>query len=131
MAQAKKDKTEKPLTEVELELMNVIWGFESCTVKDVQSALPATRDLAYTSVATMMKILEQKGFLTSTRGDRAHLYAAGISRADYEAASLRHLAANVFQGDPRSMVMRMLDESDLSRKEVEAIRAILAGKEKA
>jgi len=65
MTPRKKTKPERMLTEVELELMNVIWNLGECTVREVQESLPKERDLAYTSVATMMKILEQKGILTS------------------------------------------------------------------
>ena len=122
MPEKKKD---RPLTEVELELMNVIWELGECTVKDVQAALPPTRDLAYTSVATIMKILEQKGVLRSARGERAHSYRPLLARADYEAASLRHLTDRVFRGDPGSMVRRLLDESELSAEELRKIRTLL------
>ncbi|MGZ3775874.1 MAG: BlaI/MecI/CopY family transcriptional regulator [Pseudobdellovibrionaceae bacterium] len=125
MAPKKRIKIEKPFTEVELELMNAIWNLGDCTVKDVQEALPKDRELAYTSVATMMKILEQKGALKSEKKDRAHIYKSLISRAEYEGISLEHLKANVFGGDPASMVMRLLDDSDLSKKEIEAIRSLL------
>jgi predicted transcriptional regulator len=119
------EKLGKLLTEVELELMNVIWEIGPCTVKDVQTALPEGRDLAYTSVATMMKILEQKGALTSQKQERAHLYSPCVSRGDYEKMSLRHLTKNVFRGSPASIVMRLLDDSSLNKKELEAIRALL------
>ena len=106
--------------------MNVIWSIESpCTVKDVQLALPAERDLAYTSVATIMKILEQKGALEIQKSERTHSYSPCLSRGDYETISLRHLSQNVFQGNPNTMVMRLLDDSDLSKKEIETIRQIL------
>lgn len=125
MVSRKKPKTEKLLTDVELELMNVIWELGECTVKDVQGALPAERDLAYTSVATMMKILEQKKALGSHKKERAHTYYPLIARADYEATSLRHLATNVFRNDPTSMVMRLLDAGELSQDELAAIRKLL------
>lgn len=130
MVGRKTAKPEKLLTEVELELMNIIWELGSCTVKDVQNALPKERDLAYTSVATIMKILEQKGALQSEKKERAHTYVPSLSRADYEAMSLRHLTENVFRGDPTSMVMRLLDDSDLTQKEMDTIRAILEKRSK-
>jgi predicted transcriptional regulator len=128
MAQKKRIKIEKLFTEVELELMNAIWNLGECTVKDVQEALPKNRDLAYTSVATMMKILEQKGAIKSEKKDRAHTYNSLVSRADYEGISLQHLKTNVFGGNPASMVMRLLDGSDLSEKEVETIRNLITEK---
>ena len=121
----KKNKVEKQFTEVELEIMNVIWQLGECTVKDVQKNLQETRSLAYTSVATMMKILEQKKVLTSKKDDRAHTYKSLINREDYESASLKHLAEHVFQGDPSLMVMRLLNETDLSKDELQSIRTLL------
>ena len=125
MTSKKKADLEKPFTEVELELMNAIWDLGECTVKDVQKALPAERDLAYTSVATVMKILEQKGALKSSKTDRAHTYQSLISRTQYEALSLRHMADHLFRGDPSSMVMRLLDDSKLSSHELQAIKKLL------
>lgn len=125
MVQRKKIKLEKLLTEVELELMSAVWSLGECTVKDVQEALPKDRDLAYTSVATVMKILEQKGALKSEKKERAHTYQPLVSRSDYEAMSLNHLRANVFGGDPTSMVMRLLNDSDISQKEMGTIRSLI------
>jgi predicted transcriptional regulator len=119
-------KKRKLLTEVELELMQAVWAIGSeCTVKDVQAQLPKERDLAYTSVATMLKILEQKGFLKSHKGERAISYSPELSLADYEGASLRHMADNVFQGNQGSMVMKLLNEGELSKEELKNIRAVL------
>ena len=125
MVARKRSKPEKLLTEVELELMNVIWTLGECTVKDVQTALPKERDLAYTSVATIMKILEQKGVLGSQKKERAHTYEPLLSRTDYEAMSLRHLTTHVFQSNPSSMVTKLLNESELSKDELKAIRKLL------
>lgn len=125
MAQRKRNISERSLTEVELELMNIIWHLGECTVKDVQTALPKARALAYTSVATIMKILEGKEVLASRKGDRAHTYSPLLSKTDYEASALRSIANNLFQGSPSSMVMRLLDESNLTQKELETIRSFL------
>ena len=113
------------LTEVELEIMNVIWDGAECTVRDVHEALAKNRPVAYTSVATIMKILEQKNILISKKGDKAHSYFPKVPRTEYEATSLRHLARDVFRGDPTSMMMRLLDESELSTDELKVIRTLL------
>ena len=125
MTPRKKAKIEKPLTEVELELMNAIWDLGDCTVKDVQTRLSQERELAYTSVATIMKILEQKEVLSSRKDDRAHTYHPLVSRQEYEATSLKHMAKSLFRNDPSSMVMRLLDEADLSENELKEIRKVL------
>lgn len=128
MASQKKLKIKKLLTEVELEIMNLIWDLGRCTVKDVQEALPSDRSLAYTSVATMMKILEQKNVLKSEKKDKAHSYVALLSREDYGLVSLKNLKENVFEGNPASMVMRLLNDSNLSRQEIESIQSLLQEK---
>ena len=125
MSSQRKHKLDKPLTEVELQLMNAIWKLEECTVKDVQNEITKTRDLAYTSIATVMKILEQKGILKSTKGDKAHLYSPLISKAEYETSSLEHLTQNLFEGDPTSMVARLLNDTKLSKDELSAIQKLL------
>jgi predicted transcriptional regulator len=123
----KKDKLniERPLTEVELQLMTAIWTLGSCTVKDVQLEINKDRELAYTSIATIMKILETKGFLTSSKNDKAHIYSALIKKDEYEAQTLELIAENLFQGDPSMMVMRLLDTSKFSKQDLEAIRDVL------
>jgi predicted transcriptional regulator len=118
-------KLDKPLTEVELQLMNAIWNLGTCTVKEVQTEIAKDRDLAYTSIATIMKILENKSILKSTKTDKAHVYHSLISKKSYEAQSLEHLAENLFHGDSSMMVMRLLNDSNLSKKDLEAIRKVL------
>lgn len=113
------------LTEVELQIMNAVWDRGPCTIREVHAALAERREVAYTSVATIVKILEQKGFLSIKRQEKAHLYSPTIARADYEATTLRHVAREVFRGDSSSMVSRLLDDGELSPGELENIRKML------
>ena len=122
---SKKKKLDRPLTEMELELMNAVWDLGPCTVKDVQKCVGEKRELAYTTVATVMKILEEKGALESDKGERVIVYHPRLSREEYGSNSLQHLAENVFQGNPSSMVMRLLDDSQISRDDLQAIRELL------
>jgi len=121
----KKNKVIKPLTEVELEVMKAIWNLDECKVRDVHDILHTERALAYTSVATMMKILEEKGFLTSQKSEKTHIYKSLVSKTEYEAASLNHLSDNVFEGNASFMVLRLLDDSKLGKEELENIRKFL------
>jgi predicted transcriptional regulator len=125
MSAKKKSPLEKPLTEVELELMDTIWDLAPCTIKEVQVEVSKRRELAYTSVATIMKILEQKGALQSRKDDRAHVYVPRLTRSEYETSSLQHLTANLFRGDPSSMVMRLLNDTHLTSEELKNIRKLL------
>jgi len=125
MVQKKTTKPEKLLTSAELEIMSAVWEGEPATVREVQERLPKERKLAYTSVATLLKILEQKGFVKVDKGDRALSYRAALAKADYEGTTLRDLTKKLFQGNPTSLVMRLLDESELSNEELKSLREAL------
>src|SRR5687767_6600971 len=99
----------KPLTAAELEMMNVIWRSGPCSVAQVQGALRPQRALAYTSVSTIVRILEQKGYVTSQKEGRGHRYAAAVAKEAYQAMSLKQLVRNVFDGAPSLLVRRLLD----------------------
>src|SRR5262245_52939481 len=119
---------EKPLTPVELEMMNVIWRLGPCSVHQVLEALKPQRELAYTSVSTIVRILEQKGFLTSAKEGRGHIYAPTLTREAYQAMSLEQLVSNVFGGEPALLVQRLLDSRRLSTDELDRIKAALKKK---
>jgi predicted transcriptional regulator len=125
MSSSASAKLEKQLTEVELQLMTAVWSLGQCTVKEVQTEILKTRELAYTTIATVMKILEQKGILHSTKGDKAHVYTSLVSKTEYESSSLKHLAQTVFEGDPTSMVMRLLSDTKLSKNDLAAIQKMI------
>src|SRR3954465_1050640 len=88
------------LTEVELELMSILWRLGEGTVNDVLEALPPERPLAYTSVSTILRILEKKRFLTNRKQGRGHAYIPLIAKPDYEKKSLDDLIDRVFEGTP-------------------------------
>ena len=125
MAKNKSSKPERQLTVGELEIMEAVWQQGEATVRDVLQSLPNDRKLAYTSVATVMKILEQKGFLKSSKSERTHTYQALIARNEYEGQTLRHITNKLFRGSPSSLVMRLLDESDASEEELKSLRQLL------
>ncbi len=118
----------KPLTATELEMMNIIWRIGPCSVSQVLGALPADRALAYTSVSTIVRILEQKGFVRSEKAGRGHLYSATVDKDDYQAGSLRDLVRSVFDGTPSLVVRRLLDSDALNADDLRQIRALLRGK---
>ena len=118
----------RTLTAVELEMMSILWQLGSCTVSQVQDALRPERELAYSSISTIIRILEQKGFVTSTKAGRGHLYSAAISKQDYQALSLEHLVNKVFDDTPSLLVQRLLDSASLTEKELAEIRALLRKK---
>lgn len=118
----------RPLTPVELELMHIVWKQGEVSVADVQAALPAERQLAYTSVSTVLRILEQKDVVKSRKVGRGHLYSARVPREEYEAHSVRHLVDTVFDGTASALVARLVEAVPLSPDEVEQLRKLLGRK---
>jgi BlaI family transcriptional regulator, penicillinase repressor len=113
------------LTEAELELMTVLWEREEATVAEVLACLPAGRRRAYTSVSTILRILEQKGVVTARPRGRQHVYSPRIPKQAYQATSLRHLVGRVFDGAPVALVRRLLEDEELTAAELAELRALV------
>lgn len=111
------------LTDLELELMTVIWELEKATVKEVLTHLP--EDRAYTTVATVMKILEQKGFLKCQKDNYAHSFHPLVSKETYEKTCIDHMVTHVFDGEPLALVQRLLHAKKLSKHDIEQIEEAL------
>ncbi|NIZ15110.1 BlaI/MecI/CopY family transcriptional regulator [Phaeobacter sp. HF9A] len=113
------------LTEVELEFMTVVWDMGQGSVRDILAELNKRQERAYTSVATVLKIMEQKGFLTSERVDRSLVYCPAIPKADYQKTSLKNLSSKLFNGAPAALVARLVDDEDITDAMLEEMRALL------
>jgi predicted transcriptional regulator len=118
------------LTPQELAIMKVVWRLESATVRDIYEQLRENREVAYTTVLTMMKILEQKGYVKKTRADRAFVYRAARPRQQVLGGMVREFIDRVFDGASRPMLLHLVKETRLSDKERRALlRAIEEGDE--
>jgi predicted transcriptional regulator len=117
------------LTETELELMGILWALGEGTVHDVMSRLPESRKLAYTSVSTILRILEQKQALSSRKAGKGHIYFPRIEKSEYETTSLQHLLHRVFDDTPSALVKRLLEDSRLSEDDLSEIRNLLDQKQ--
>jgi predicted transcriptional regulator len=115
----------KLLTDVELELMTILWRIGEGSVTSVMAELPEGRDLAYTSVSTMLRILEQKQILETRKEGRGHIYIPLLSKTDYEAKTVRHVVDNVFEGTPITLIRTLLDTVNLNNEELEEIKEII------
>lgn len=116
------------LTDVELEFMSHLWELGEASVRDVLGRLAPGRDLAYTSAATIMRILEKKGFVTSTKRGKTHIFRAVETKDAYQRKSLKRLSSTLFDDTPARLVARLVDDNDLSEEALEEIRALLDGK---
>ncbi len=111
------------LTDVELEFMVALWDIGSGSVRAVMDAIGGAR--AYTSVATVLKILEDKGYVTSERKERSLIYAPAIQKSDYEGRSLKNLSDSLFGGTPTALVARLVDNEDLTDEMIQEIKEII------
>jgi predicted transcriptional regulator len=109
------------LTEQELEIMKIVWERESSTVRDVYETLLERRKVAYTTVMTMMKILEQKKYLKRTQADRAYVYRPAQPKRLVVGAMVRDFINRVFNGATEPLLVHLVEEHDLTPEELEEI----------
>jgi BlaI family transcriptional regulator, penicillinase repressor len=117
------------LTAHELELMKIVWRHDDgVTVRDVYEELRAQRPVAYTTVLTSLKTLEQKGHLKATQQDRAHLYRPSRPRQQVIKEMVRDFVDRVFNGSGQPLVVHMLEDDQLSEAELREITRMLGKK---
>ncbi|HTP32238.1 MAG TPA: BlaI/MecI/CopY family transcriptional regulator [Candidatus Acidoferrales bacterium] len=109
------------LTEQELEIMKIVWERDSATVRDVYEALLERRKVAYTTVMTMMKILEQKKYLKKTLADRAYVYRPAQPKRQVIGGMVRDFVDRVFNGSAEPLLLHLVEEHSLSSEELEEI----------
>jgi len=113
------------LTGAELEIMHVIWRLEEATVRDVYEALRERRKIAYTSVMTVMNILEQKGHLKKKQEDRAYAYRPARPRAQVLRGMVQEFVDRVFQGAAKPLMVHLVEDARLSPADLAEIRRLL------
>ena len=119
------------LTEAELRLMNVLWERGSATVSEIAEALPKKLGLAYNTVLTTMRILDDKGYVSHTKPEegRAFVYAPRIGREEAGRNAVRHLVSRFFRNSPELLVLNVLNDDELTGPELKRIRDLIAGEE--
>jgi BlaI family penicillinase repressor len=113
------------LTEQELEIMKVVWERDSTTVRDVYETLRAQRQIAYTTVMTMMRILERKGHLKVSRADRAYVYRPARPRQRVLGEMVREFVDRVFGGAAEPLVQHLVRDRHLTEDDLKEIAAHL------
>lgn len=120
------------LTEAELRLMDIVWDKGAVTVGEVASALTGEPVLAYNTILTTLRILEQKGYVRHTKPQegRAFVYRALVGRKQASRNALRHLVRGFFSNSPELLVLNLINDGELSERELRNIRTLLAEGEK-
>ena len=101
--------------------MKIVWERESATVRDVYEELLERRKVAYTTVMTMMKILEQKQYLKKNQADRAYVYRPAQPKRQVIGDMVRDFVNRVFNGSAEPLLVHLVEEHNLSREDLEEI----------
>lgn len=113
------------LTGQELEIMKVIWRMSRATVRDVYEDLKTRRTIAYTTVQTMMNILETKGHLKKEPGEKAQTYVPVRPQQTVVRSMVREFVDRVFDGSARPLLVHLLKEKGLTTAEHRELQKLL------
>ncbi len=111
-------------TDRELDVMSVLWDVGPATVAEVRERI--ADDLAYTTVLTILRTLEQKGYVSHTEDGRAHRYKPLVKREVAGRTALRRLVDKVFDGSPELLLTQLVSDKNLSDEELRRLRKLLA-----
>ena len=114
-----------PLSEAQLEIMNLIWDLKSCSVGDVWKELNARRGVSRNTIHTLIIRLEEKGWLTHSEDSDVFKYSATVSREETQQRSLQRMIETVFDGSAEGLVLTLLNGGTVSKSEAERIREMI------
>lgn len=113
------------LTDAEAQVMAVLWRLNTGSVGDVVAALNETRAVSYSTVQTILRILEKKGYVAHEKVARAFVYRAVVDERQARRRALRHLVSRLFEGSPSLLVLNVLEDEDIDPAERERLRTLI------
>lgn len=119
------DNPDKKPSDLELQILSLLWQHGPMTVRQVLDALPDKRSRAYTTVLSTMQVMEKKSFLTHTQEGTAHLYAPKLSRTKVLGEHMRKIVSHVFGGSRAAAIQQLLSDTPLSESEFTQIESLI------
>jgi predicted transcriptional regulator len=116
------------LTEQELEIMKIVWELGEATVRQVYERLLETRDIAYTTVMTMMQVLERKGRLKKIQGEKAHIYRPSEAKQRVLGGMVQEFVNRVFNGSAEPLLLHLMEDNKLTAADIDRLRKALKEK---
>lgn len=113
------------LTDAEARIMAVLWKQEAATVSDVVAALKRKRAVSYSTVQTILRILEDKGYVAHDKVARAFVYRAVVDERQARRRALRHLVRRLFEGSPRLLVLNVLEDDQIDPAEIDQLKKMI------
>ncbi len=119
-------KRSNTLTEAELRIMRILWDRGESLVSDMVVALPKDTPLAYNSVLTTVRVLEQKGYVTHRQDGRAFLYSPCVAEHDASRVEVRHVLNRFFGSSRAQLMLSLLGEGDISMDELQSLKKAIS-----
>jgi predicted transcriptional regulator len=116
------------LTDVEARIMTVLWDKERATVGEVVSVLKSKYAAAYSTIQTILRILEAKGYVKHEKSGRAFIYRAVIDQRQARRHALSHLVSRLFDNSPSLLVLNVLEDDQIDPAELEQLRKLIHDK---
>lgn len=114
------------LTDAEAGVMSVLWRVQTATVADVVASLKAKRrSVSYSTIQTILRILENKGYVTHDKVARAFVYRPVVDERQARHRALKHLVGRLFNGSPSLLVLNVLDDEELDPAEFERVKKLI------
>jgi BlaI family transcriptional regulator, penicillinase repressor len=118
-------KASPALTDAEARIMTVLWQLETATVADVVAGLTKTQAVTYSTVQTMLRILETKGYVAHEKVARAFVYRPLVDEAHARRRALRHLVSRFFNGSPSLLVLNVLEDEQIDPAELKRLKKLI------
>jgi predicted transcriptional regulator len=115
----------KTLTGLELKVMNLLWDLEKAFVKDLVDHWKEEPVPAYNTVSTVVRILQEKGYVEHEAFGRSHQYSPAIGREEYQKRFMKNVLKNVFSGSITNMVSTLVDNEEISSEEMDELRKLI------
>ncbi len=115
------------LTEAELRLMKLLWARGESSVSDLVAAMPEENTLAYTSVLTTVRVLEQKGYVRHRQVGRAFLYCACVAEQEASRSEVRHMMQRFFGNSRERLLLALLGDEEITPAELQRLKDAIAG----
>jgi predicted transcriptional regulator len=113
------------LTDVEAQVMAVLWRLNSASVGEVVAVINESRAVTYSTVQTILRILEAKGYVAHDKVARAFVYRAVVDERQARRRALRHLVSRLFEGSPSLLVLNVLEDEDIDPRERERLKKLI------
>jgi BlaI family penicillinase repressor len=113
------------LTDAEARVMAVLWLRDRASVADVVAAVRKKRRVTYSTVQTILRILEDKGYVSHEKEGRAFIYRPRVDERQARRRALRHLVARLFDGSPSLLVLNVLEDEDIAREELNRLKKLI------